>query len=116
MRYHFLNADLSKNCDTATSEMSKSRDIQGRVSCVMCDVLIRFVVVWNYRGHSPSPHLPASQVSTMFVRFVSHVQLARVSIGDTFFFAAERLPRNHNGQPQVLRVASPAKCHTHHEQ
>ena len=85
MRYHFLNADLSKNCDTATSEMSKSRDIQGRVSCVMCDVLIRFVVVWNYRGHSPSPHLPASQVSTMFVRFVSHVQVARVSIGDTFF-------------------------------
>ena len=51
----------------------------------LCDVLIRFVVVWNYRGHSPSPHLPASQVSTMFVRFVSHVQLARVSIGDTFF-------------------------------
>ena len=29
-----ISADLSKDCDTA--EMSKSRDTQGRVPCVMC--------------------------------------------------------------------------------
>ena len=71
-----------------------------------CHVLIKFVVVWDYRVHSPSPHLPAASLSSLDISCQS-VPCPIVWIGDTFYFVAERLPRNHNGQPQVLRVASP---------